>query len=166
MTSFLTRTADGTFQFGHTLGKKLTAGDVLCLTGDLGAGKTLLVQGAAAGLGVTETVTSPTFTLMQVYETGRLPVYHFDLYRLDAPMDLHNIGFEEYMGGDGVALIEWADKFPAAMPEHCLWVEINRGRETTERVIMLRPKGERYRRLGEELKESADSGAGYCHAGV
>jgi len=166
MTSFLTQSADGTLCFGRALGTRLTAGDVLCITGDLGAGKTLLAQGVAAGLGITEEVTSPTFTLMQVYETGRFPIYHFDLYRLDDPMDLYNIGFEEYVGGDGVALIEWADKFTADMPERCLWVEISRGSVATERIISLQPKGERYRRLGEELKESADSGAGYCHVSV
>lgn len=166
MTSFVTQSADGTFNLGRALGERLTGGDVVCLTGELGAGKTLFAQGIAAGLGITEEVTSPTFSLMQIYETGRIPVHHFDLYRLDNPIDLYNIGFEEYVGGTGAAIIEWADKFTEEMPERRLWVTISRGGETTERLIMLQPKGERYQRLGEELKESADSGAGYCHVGV
>ena len=153
----LTITTDNpaaTLAFGRSLGQRLAAGDVVCLTGDLGAGKTLLVQGMAAGLGVTDDVTSPTFTILQVYEGGRLPFTHFDLYRLDEPADLEDIGFAEYTGGDGVAVIEWADKFAAAMPDERLWVELKSGGGESERTIELTPAGERYRRLCEELKET------------
>lgn len=148
------RSADptGTFAFGRILGQHLAAGDVVCLAGDLGAGKTLLVQGIAAGLGVTDDVTSPTFTILQVYEGGRLPLNHFDLYRLDDPADLEDIGFWEYTGGEGVAVIEWADKFAVAMPDERLWVELN-GSGENERTIALSPAGERYRCLCEELRE-------------
>jgi tRNA threonylcarbamoyladenosine biosynthesis protein TsaE len=143
-----------TFALGRTLGRLLAAGDVVCLTGDLGAGKTLLVQGIAAGLDVNDDVTSPTFTILQVYETGRLPLYHFDLYRLDSPDELEGIGFADYTRGDGVAVIEWADKFPAAMPDEHLLIEIKSGAgDESGRLIRLTPAGGRYRHLCEELSD-------------
>ncbi len=140
-----------TAAFGRALGRRLAAGDVVCLAGDLGAGKTLLVQGIAAGLGVTEEVTSPTFTILQVYDSGRLPLNHFDLYRLETPAELEDVGFAEYTGGDAAAVIEWADKFAAAMPDERLWIEIKGGAGPSERLLALTPAGERYRRLCEEL---------------
>lgn len=152
MLTITTDSPAATLVFGRALGQRLAAGDVVCLAGDLGAGKTLLVQGLAAGLGVTDDVTSPTFTILQVYEGGRLPLNHFDLYRLEDPADLDNIGFEEYTGGEGVAVIEWADKFAAAMPAERLWIELEHG-GANGRTIALKPAGERYRRLCEELKE-------------
>lgn len=142
-----------TFAFGRTLGRLLTAGDVLCLTGDLGAGKTLLVQGIAAGLDIGDDVTSPTFAILQVYETGRLPLRHFDLYRLDSPDELDNIGFADYTGGDGVAVIEWSDKFPAAMPDEHLLIDLKGGAGESDRIIQLTPTGRRYRLLCEELSD-------------
>lgn len=151
MLTIQTHESAATFALGRTLGRLLAAGDVVCLTGDLGAGKTLLVQGIAAGLGVSDDVTSPTFTILQVYETGRLPLYHFDLYRLDSPDELDNIGFAEYTG---VAVIEWADKFPAAMPDERLLIELKRGAGgESDRRIELTPAGGRYRRLCEELSD-------------
>lgn len=153
MLTITTSDPAATFAFGRVLGRQLAAGDVVCLVGDLGAGKTLLVQGIAAGLAVTDEVTSPTFTILQVYGGGRLPLHHFDLYRLDDPAELDDIGFAEYTGGDGVAVIEWADRFAAAMPDERLWVELREGGGESERVIELTPVGERYRRLCEELRE-------------
>ncbi len=143
-----------TFAFGRSLGQRLAAGDIVCLAGDLGAGKTLLVQGIATGLGVTDDVTSPTFTILQVYGGGRLPLNHFDLYRLDNADELEDVGFEEYTGGEGAAVIEWADKFAAAMPGECLWIELKGGGGENEREIVLSPAGERYRHLCEELRAS------------
>jgi tRNA threonylcarbamoyladenosine biosynthesis protein TsaE len=153
MLTITTHEPAATFAFGRTLGKLLAAGDILCLAGDLGAGKTLLVQGIAAGLGAAEDVTSPTFTILQIYDSGRLPLYHFDLYRLDRPAELDGIGFDDYAGGDGVAVVEWADKFAGAMPEEHLRIELTAGAGEADRVITLTPAGERYRRLCEELKE-------------
>ncbi len=154
MLTIQTHEPAATFALGRTLGRLLAAGDVVCLTGDLGTGKTLLVQGIAAGLGVSDDVTSPTFTILQVYETGRLPLYHFDLYRLDSPDELDNIGFAEYTGGAGVAVVEWADKFSAAMPDEHLLIELEGGPGgEADRRIELTPAGGRYRRLCEELSD-------------
>jgi tRNA threonylcarbamoyladenosine biosynthesis protein TsaE len=152
MLQFSTNGPEATLMFGKKLAARLQAGDVVCLSGDLGAGKTLLVQGIAAGMGITGDVTSPTFTILQVYDNGQMPFYHFDLYRLDTFAELENIGFEEYVGTDGVTVIEWADKFVEAMPESCLWIKINLGKEETERIIYVKPEGERFGRLCEELR--------------
>jgi len=153
MLTITTQNPDATFAFGHILGQRLATGDVVCLVGDLGAGKTLLAQGVAAGLGVSDDVTSPTFTILQVYETGRLPLYHFDLYRLDNAAELDDIGFVEYTGDDGVAVVEWADRFAAAMPDEHLRIELKEGTGKSDRLIELTPSGQRYRDLCEELRE-------------
>ncbi|MDR3566057.1 MAG: tRNA (adenosine(37)-N6)-threonylcarbamoyltransferase complex ATPase subunit type 1 TsaE [Negativicutes bacterium] len=166
MLAVTTNTPDATHAFGRTLAARLSPGDVIFLTGDLGAGKTLLVQGIAAGLGFGERVTSPTFTIMHIYEGGRLTVYHFDLYRLDRPEQLDDIGFEEYKNPDGVAVIEWADKFTAEMPDAGLWITLKPGPDAAERVITLEPKGARYVALCEELKQVADSSFRHGHAGI
>ena len=117
------------------LGTAVEAGTVLCLVGDLGAGKTLFTQGFARGLEVAGEVTSPTFALMNQYN-GRLPVTHFDLYRLEREEELDEIGFYEYAEDDrGVVLIEWADKFPDALPEPYIRLEIERGEKENERRL-------------------------------
>jgi tRNA threonylcarbamoyladenosine biosynthesis protein TsaE len=154
-----TDSPEATFALGRKIAAKLVAGDVLCLSGDLGAGKTLFVQGLADGLGVRDTVNSPTFTILQVYATGRLPLYHFDLYRLDSPEELSNIGFEEYLDTDGVTAIEWADKFLPAMPEEALGIELKiAGYDAAKRVITIKPcGGERCIQLYGELKGIADT---------
>ena len=107
-----------TFQIGKMLGEALHAGDVVALRGDLGAGKTCCAQGIAVGLGVPDRrlVTSPTFTLIQEYQ-GRLPIYHFDAYRLTKEEDLDELGVEEYVHGEGITLIEWAERVPSCLPE-------------------------------------------------
>lgn len=125
------------------LSAMLAAGDVVLLQGDLGAGKTEFVKGLAEGFGVSEPVTSPTFTLLNIYQ-GTVPVYHFDLYRLEDPAELENIGFEEFIGGDGVAVVEWSDLFPAEMPEEYVKVELLPGANPSERSIRIETKGARY----------------------
>ena len=107
--------------FGRTQAASLRRGDVLALSGDLGAGKTHFVKGVAAALGAEAVVTSPTFTLIHEYLGGRLPVYHFDFYRLEDEDEVLKIGLDEYLDGDGICLIEWADKFPALLPPHTQW---------------------------------------------
>lgn len=140
---------------GRLLGKHAQDGDVLCLSGDLGAGKTLLSRGVAAALGVEpDEVTSPTFAIMNVYEGRELEVRHFDLYRLNRPEELEDIGFAEYAGGEGVTLIEWAELFSEQLPEEYLQVELRH--EGAGRRAVLMAQGERYERLLKEVEEDAD----------
>ena len=104
-----TFSADETYEYGRKMGAEAQPGDVYCLTGDLGVGKTVFTQGFAAGLGVREPVSSPTFTIVQIYEEGRLPFYHFDVYRIGDVEEMDEIGYEDYIYGEGVSLIEWAN---------------------------------------------------------
>lgn len=127
-----------TIRFGKELGSRIEKPMTFLLIGDLGAGKTHLSQAIAEGLGVEETITSPTFALMNTYRSGRLPLYHFDLYRLESEEELENIGFYEYVKA-GVALVEWADKFLDAMPRRNIQICIEKTGETT-RTIVLRSK--------------------------
>ena len=108
---FVTTSTEETIALGARLGAVLEAGDVLVLTGDLGAGKTQLTKGLAAGMGITDDVTSPTFNILMVYEGKRMPLYHFDLYRLDDPDQLEDIGFYDALEGDGPCAIEWGEQF-------------------------------------------------------
>ena len=109
--SFRTSSREETIALGERLGRVVAPGDVLVLTGDLGAGKTQLTKGLAAGMGVTADVTSPTFTIEMVYEGAEMPLYHFDLYRLDDPDQLEDTGLFDVLGADGVCVIEWGEQF-------------------------------------------------------
>lgn len=129
-----------TFLFGEELGKKARAGQVYCLDGDLGVGKTVFTQGFAKGLGIEEPVNSPTFTIVQVYEEGRLPLYHFDVYRIADSSEMDEIGYEEYFFGEGVCLIEWSQLIEDILPEHKIRVVIEKNLE----------KGFDYRRITVE----------------
>lgn len=112
-----TRSPEETFRLGEELGRKAVPGQVFTLTGDLGVGKTVFTQGLAKGLGIEEPVNSPTFTIVQVYEEGRLPFYHFDVYRIGDVEEMEEVGFEDYIMGDGVSLIEWANLIEEILPE-------------------------------------------------
>ena len=112
-----TRSPEQTFQIGVDLAKTAVPGQVFTLTGDLGVGKTVFTQGFAHGLGITEPVNSPTFTIVQVYEGGRLPFYHFDVYRIGDVEEMDEVGFDEYVMGEGVSLIEWANLIEEILPE-------------------------------------------------
>ena len=114
---FRTGSREETIALGERLGRALAAGDVLVLTGDLGAGKTQLTKGIAAGMGVTDDVTSPTFTIEMVYEGAEMPLYHFDLYRLDDPDQLEDTGIFDVLGADGVCSIEWGEQFADGLLE-------------------------------------------------
>jgi len=105
-----------TYNLGKKLSAKAVPGSVVCLAGDLGTGKTVFAKGFAKGLGIHEPVSSPTFTIMQIYEEGRLPFYHFDVYRITDPDEMEEVGFEDYIYGDGVCLIEWADQIGEILP--------------------------------------------------
>lgn len=114
-----------TFALGRRLGSQVGAGDVYTLDGDLGTGKTVFAQGFAAGLGISDAVNSPTFTILQVYEDGRLPLYHFDVYRIGDPEEMEEIGYADCFYGDGVSLVEWAGRIPELLPDsyHEIWIE-------------------------------------------
>lgn len=111
-----TRSPEETFRVGMRLGEEAYPGQVFALTGDLGVGKTVFTQGLAKGLGIDEPVSSPTFTIVQVYDEGRLPFYHFDVYRIGDVEEMDEVGFEDYVLGDGVSMIEWADLIREILP--------------------------------------------------
>lgn len=111
-----TFTAEETFAMGERLGREALPGQVYTLIGDLGVGKTVLTQGVAAGLGITEPVSSPTFTIVQIYESGRIPFYHFDVYRIADVEEMEEIGYEDCFYGQGISLIEWANLIPEILP--------------------------------------------------
>ena len=117
---------EDTFSFGEELGKKVVPGEIYALCGDLGVGKTVFTQGLAAGLGITEPVNSPTFTIVQMYEDGRLPFYHFDVYRIGDIEEMEEIGYEDCFYGEGVCLIEWAELIRDILPEQCVEVTITK----------------------------------------
>jgi len=106
-----------TFELGRELGRRAKPGEIYTLSGDLGTGKTVLTQGLASGLDITEPVNSPTFTIVQVYEEGRIPLYHFDVYRIGDIEEMDEIGYEDYFFGEGVCLIEWAELIEEILPE-------------------------------------------------
>ncbi len=120
----VSNSAEETRLLGRRLAEELRAGDVILLEGPLGAGKSELARGIAGGLGVRETVTSPSFTILNVYTSGRLPLYHFDWYRLESAEELFEMGMEEYLGGEGVALVEWPGRCPEALPADFAMIEI------------------------------------------
>lgn len=140
-----------TASFGEQLGHLLQPGDFVALIGDLGAGKTHFVQGIARGLDIPadRCITSPSYTLLNEY-FGRLPLYHFDLYRLVGDSDIDDLGFEEYFSGTGVCVVEWADRLSALLPDHHLRITIM-DQGTTTRAVELVGLGDRYEALAEEL---------------
>ena len=121
-----TQSSAETFAFAKELGQKAEGGAIYALTGDLGVGKTVFCQGFAAGLGIREYVNSPTFTILGIYEDGRLPLYHFDVYRIEEPEEMEEIGYEDYFYGDGVCLIEWAELIDELIPEGAVRVTIEK----------------------------------------
>ena len=126
-----------TFDLGYSIGKEAKPGKVYALLGDLGVGKTVFTKGVAAGLSIKEQVNSPTFTIVQVYESGRLPFYHFDVYRIGDLEEMDEIGYEDYFFGEGLCLVEWADLIKELMPKETVWVTIEKDLE----------KGFDYRRI-------------------
>lgn len=118
-----------TFRIGKKLGEQARRGQVVCLEGDLGVGKTVFTQGFALGIGIDENINSPTFTIVQEYESGRIPFYHFDVYRIGDVEEMDEIGFEEYLYGDGVCLIEWANLIQEILPANYTKVMIKKDLE-------------------------------------
>lgn len=154
---FVSHSPAQTHRFGMRLGLLLQAGDVVCLEGDLGTGKTCLAQGVGEAMGVVEPITSPSFTLIAEH---RLPapapnLYHIDLYRLNEPVDeALAMGLEEYLSGDGVCVIEWADRIEPALPDERLWIAL-RHLDVSKRGIMFVAMGTRYDQLLREFRRTA-----------
>ena len=135
--------AEETFELGRSLGEQAKPGDIYTLNGDLGVGKTVFSQGLAKGLGIAEPISSPTFTIVQVYEEGRLPFYHFDVYRIGDAEEMEEIGYQDYFYGNGVCLIEWADLIREILPEKVIPVLIEKDPE----------KGFDYRKITVGIEE-------------
>lgn len=135
---YISNSAQETEALGERLAAHLRPGDVIAYTGDLGAGKTAFTRGLARGLGVTDRVTSPTFTIVNEYEGGRLPLFHFDLYRMDSPEELFDIGWEDYLARGGVCAVEWSEHADGAFEEEPIWVNIRRGDRDDQRIISIR----------------------------
>ena len=121
-----TRSAQETFALGESLGRKAKPGQIYTLEGELGVGKTVFTQGMAKGLGIQEAVNSPTFTIVQIYEEGRLPFYHFDVYRIGDIEEMDEIGYEDYFFGEGVCLVEWANLIQELIPEDAIPIKIEK----------------------------------------
>jgi tRNA threonylcarbamoyladenosine biosynthesis protein TsaE len=150
--NLISPTPQETERIGSLLGTLLIPGDVIALAGELGSGKTTLVRGLAQGMGFSpEEVASPSFTLINEYE-GPLPLFHIDLYRLRDEHELREIGYEEYLDKAGVAVIEWADRIPDAIPQASLWITL-RYQIEDHREIVLKPHGDRYEKMIEELQK-------------
>lgn len=144
-----TTCVEETVALGKRLGERVGPGTVVCLTGDLGTGKTHFAKGFAEGLGVRENITSPTFTLLNEYHEGRLPFYHFDVYRVNDLAEVLDLGFEEVVYGKNVVLIEWADLIEAILPDDLIHVRLEKEALPDERRITLRSLGKNYAFLKE-----------------
>lgn len=152
MKTLRTNSAEETMKIGMKLGSLLKAGDIVCLSGGLGTGKTAFTQGLARGLSIEDHITSPTFTIVNEY-SGRLPLYHFDVYRISDPEEMFEIGFEEYLYGDGAVVIEWAELVKELLPEEYIGVTISRepAAGPDARVIGISFSGLRYEKYEAEL---------------
>lgn len=126
MERFETFSEEETFALGEKIGKEAKAGQVYTLLGDLGVGKTVFTQGVAKGLGITEAICSPTFTIVQVYEEGRMPFYHFDVYRIGDLEEMEEIGYEDYFYGEGISFVEWANLIEELIPDDRIQITISK----------------------------------------
>jgi tRNA threonylcarbamoyladenosine biosynthesis protein TsaE len=142
-----------TIKIGRAIARHARKGDIVCLSGQLGAGKTVLTKGIAAGLGIAKNkLISPTFVLIREYPHARLPLYHFDLYRLNTPSDILVLGYEEYFYDDGLTVVEWAERLKYLLPAEYLKIEL-RIRKDKKRLLVFEAAGSRYRRLLKEINE-------------
>jgi len=154
------RSYQQTRQLGHRLGELLEGGDVLCLSGDLGAGKTALASGIAAGWGALENVNSPTFVFVHEHHRARdsQRLFHLDCYRLESAADALSIGLDDILAGSDVTVIEWPERILSFLPDERLWIALEQPSAQDERVLIFKPSGSRYERLLEELRRKLESG--------
>ena len=148
---FEVNSVEDTTKLGINLGKLLKSGDIVCLTGDLGTGKTHITKGIAKGLGIEDNITSPTFNIVNEYETGRLKLNHFDVYRVSDPDEIYAIGFDDYIFSDAVSVIEWANYIEEILPQDFLHILIEKDLSQSEdyRKITITPYGEKYNYIKE-----------------
>src|SRR3954463_10855370 len=133
---FISNSPSETEAFGRRLAEDIGVGSVLALQGELGSGKTLFTRGFVAGMGSKAAVASPTFTIVHEYRDGRLPVYHFDFFRVENRESIERVGIDDYLFGDGVSVIEWADRFPELIPQHARWIVFEIKSQTQREVIL------------------------------
>jgi len=145
------RNLENTKLIGKLIAKNLTKGTVICLDGDLGAGKTTLTQFIAKEFGIDEYITSPTFTIIKEYE-GTLPLYHMDVYRIDSEDDMYDLGYEDYIYSEGVCIIEWSKKISNILPTNRINIYIERTDNENTRIFSIQGKGHTYEKILEELK--------------
>lgn len=155
MLKIISKSEEQTYKLGEYLGKALQQGDIICLTGDLGAGKTAFTKGIGIGMDINELITSPTYTIINEYN-GRISLFHFDVYRLEGVEEMYELGYEEYFFGDGAVVIEWADIVKDIIPQERLWITILRGKEENTREIIFDASGARYQKVIKELGQYAD----------
>lgn len=134
MADYVMKNEEDTRRFGMKLGREAQPGDIIAMVGDLGTGKTTLTSYIAEALGIEEKIPSPTFPILLAHEGGRLPLYHFDLYRLEKPEDMLDLGYEEYFFGDGLTVIEWADRAEEYIPENAKIIFMEMGSNQGERI--------------------------------
>ncbi|MBP2071856.1 tRNA (adenosine(37)-N6)-threonylcarbamoyltransferase complex ATPase subunit type 1 TsaE [Thermoanaerobacterium butyriciformans] len=149
--SFKTKSPIETEKIGFKLGNLLKRGSIVLISGELGVGKTVLTKGIAKGMGIDDYVTSPTFMIVNEH-LGDIPLYHFDVYRIDDYTELYDIGYEEYFYGDGVCVIEWPEKIKPLIPEENIFIRIDIGDSYDERIIEIESHGEKYDEVIKEMK--------------
>lgn len=159
MLTFISNSIEDTMNIAINLSKHLFPGSVVCLSGDLGAGKTAFTQGIGKGLGITEYITSPTYTIINEYYSGRIPLYHFDVYRLENSEEMLELGCDEYFYGNGTTVIEWADNVYDIIPKYRLWITISTINEPDKRLIHFEACGDEYEDMLKELKKHENT----CH---
>jgi tRNA threonylcarbamoyladenosine biosynthesis protein TsaE len=160
MITVITHSAGETRDFARNMSKMLQPGDIISLSGDLGAGKTVFTKGLAEGLGIKEPVTSPTFTIIKEYTEGRLPLYHFDVYRLGHPDELAELGVDEYFFSTGVSVVEWGNRVASLLPEEHLVIKIERMVDEDLRRIEIEPFGSKWTERVKLLDRSNNAGIG------